>query len=411
MITALRGMKDVYFEDAKKFEKFLSTAVKIAKNYGFTQIETPILEETGLFLRSVGESSDIVGKEMYRFTDKGDNDVCMRPEGTAGVVRAFIEKKLDRAGGEYRFYYFGPMYRYERPQKGRLRQFHQFGIESFGEASYLEDAAMIKMAATIFDELGIKYMLKLNSLGCEKCVPEYRQKLVQKLTSMRECLCEDCGRRIETNPMRVFDCKNEACQKALLPLPRITDALCDECNSDFDGVKSALEKVGIAYEIDKNLVRGLDYYTKTAFEFVSTEIGAQSSIAGGGRYDKLIESLEGKATPAVGFAIGIERILDLIILDDEQRDGIYFAPLCDEAVMRAFELSSTFRQNTVTYMGYSAKSPKNHLKAADKHNALWFAGIGEKELETDTVWLKNLSTKEELNIDIKTLQAKISEDI
>lgn len=411
MITALRGMKDVYFEDAKKFEKFLSIAVKIAKNYGFAQIETPILEETGLFLRSVGESSDIVGKEMYRFTDKGDNDVCMRPEGTAGVVRAFIEKKLDRAGGEYRFYYFGPMYRYERPQKGRLRQFHQFGIESFGEASYLEDAAMIKMAATIFDELGIKYTLKLNSLGCEKCVPEYRQELVQKLTNMRECLCEDCGRRIETNPMRVFDCKNEACQKALSPLPRITDALCDECNSDFDGVKSALEKVGIAYEIDKNLVRGLDYYTKTAFEFVSTEIGAQSSIAGGGRYDKLIESLEGKATPAVGFAIGIERVLDLIILDDEQRDGIYFAPLCDEAVMKAFELSSTFRQNTVTYMGYSAKSPKNHLKAADKHNALWFAGIGEKELETDTVWLKNLSTKEELNIDTNTLQAKISEDI
>lgn len=411
MITALRGMKDVYFEDAKKFEKFLSVAVKIAKNYGFTQIETPILEETRLFLRSVGESSDIVGKEMYRFTDKGGNDVCMRPEGTAGVVRAFIEKKLDRAGGKYRFYYFGPMYRYERPQKGRLRQFHQFGIESFGEASYLEDAAMIKMATTIFDELGIKYTLKLNSLGCEKCVPEYRQELVQKLKNIRESLCEDCGRRIETNPMRVFDCKNEACQKALSLLPRITDALCDECNSDFDGVKSALEKVGIAYEIDKNLVRGLDYYTKTAFEFVSTDIGAQSSVAGGGRYDKLIESLEGKATPAVGFAIGIERILDLIILDNEKRDGIYFAPLCDEAVMKAFGLSSTFRQNTVTYMGYSPKSPKNHLKEADKHNALWFAGIGEKELETDTVWLKNLSTKEELNVDTKTLQAKISEDI
>lgn len=410
MITALRGMKDVYFEDAKKFERFLSAAVKIAKNYGFTQIETPILEETGLFLRSVGESSDIVGKEMYRFTDKGDNDVCMRPEGTAGVVRAFIEKKLDRAGGEYRFYYFGPMYRYERPQKGRLRQFHQFGIESFGEANCLEDAAMIRMAATIFDELGIKYTLKLNSLGCEKCVPEYRDGLVRQLSQMREHLCEDCGRRIDTNPMRVFDCKNEACQKALSPLPRITDALCDECASDFEGVKSALEKVGIAYEIDKNLVRGLDYYTKTAFEFVSTEIGAQSSIAGGGRYDKLIESLDGKATPAVGFAIGIERILDLIPLDEEQRSGIYFAPLCDEAVMKAFEMSSIFRQNTVTYMGYSAKSPKNHLKAADKHNALWFAGLGEKELQTSTVWLKNLSTKEELNINIDTLHTKILED-
>lgn len=347
---------------------------------------------------------------MYRFTDKGENDVCMRPEGTAGVVRAFIEKKLDRAGGEYRFYYFGPMYRYERPQKGRLRQFHQFGIESFGEASYLEDAAMIKMAATIFDELGIKYELKLNSLGCEKCVPSYKQRLVEILTSMKTDLCEDCGRRIETNPMRVFDCKNESCQKALAPLPRITDALCDECQNDFEGVKSALNSVKIGYEIDKNLVRGLDYYTKTAFEFVSTQIGAQSSIAGGGRYDKLIEALDGKATPAVGFAIGAERILDLITPYEEQRCGIYFAPLCDEAVMKAFSLSSEFRQNTVTYMGYSAKSPKNHLKAADKHNALWFAGIGEKELESGTVWLKNLSTKEELNIDIDTLKAKISED-
>lgn len=410
MITALRGMKDIYFEDAKKFEKFLDTAVSTAKNYGFAQIETPILEETGLFLRSVGESSDIVGKEMYRFTDKGDNDVCMRPEGTAGVVRAFIEKKLDRAGGEYRFYYFGPMYRYERPQKGRLRQFHQFGIESFGEASYLEDAGVINMAATIFDKLGIKYTLKLNSLGCEKCVPHYKTGLVAKLNEMKSELCEDCGRRIETNPMRVFDCKNEACQKALSLLPRITDSLCDECKDDFEGVQNALRATGIGYEIDKNLVRGLDYYTKTAFEFVSTEIGAQSSIAGGGRYDKLIESLDGKATPAVGFAIGVERILDLITICEPARAGIYFAPLCEDAVSRAFAKAKDFRQNTVTYLGYSAKSPKNHLKAADKLNALWFAGLGERELETNTVWLKNLDTKEELNIGFDELKAKISEE-
>ncbi len=410
MITALRGMKDVYFEDAKKFEKFLNIAVRIAKNYGFSYIETPILEETGLFKRSVGESSDIVGKEMYRFTDKGGNDVCMRPEGTAGVVRAFIEKKLDRAGGEYRFYYFGPMYRYERPQKGRLRQFHQFGVESFGEAGYLEDASIISMAATIFDALGIKYKLKLNSLGCEKCIPKYKTELVDKLKAMKQELCEDCGRRIETNPMRVFDCKNEACHQLLAPLPRITDALCNECESDFEGVKTALESISITYEIDKNLVRGLDYYTKTAFEFVSTEIGAQSSIAGGGRYDKLVESLEGKATPAVGFAIGIERILDLIPLDECAREGVYFAPLCDEAVMKAFEMSSVFRQNTVTYLGYSAKSPKNHLKAADKYNVVWFVGIGEKEMQTKSVWLKNLKTKEETNISWEELKAKILED-
>jgi len=410
MISALRGMKDIHFEDAKKFENFLNIAIQIAKNHGFSPIETPILEETGLFKRSVGESSDIVGKEMYRFTDKGDNDVCMRPEGTAGVVRAFIEKKLDRAGGEYRFYYFGPMYRYERPQKGRLRQFHQFGIESFGESSCLEDAAMISMAASIFDAIGIRYTLKLNSLGCEKCVPQYRQQLKVALEAKKHLLCEDCQRRIETNPMRVFDCKNESCQKLLESEPRITDALCDECKSDFDGVKSALKRIGIGYEIDKNLVRGLDYYTKTAFEFVSTEIGAQSSIAGGGRYDKLVESLDGKTTPAVGFAIGIERILDLIPLGEMQRKGIYFAPLCDEAVLQAFEMSRDFRQNTVTYLGYSAKSPKNHLKAADKHNAVWFAGIGEQEMQTKSVWLKNLETKEESNVSWDKLTAKILED-
>lgn len=408
MITALRGMKDIYFEDGKKFEKFLSVAGKIAKNYGFSAIETPILEETKLFLRSVGESSDIVGKEMYRFVDKGENDVCMRPEGTAGVVRAFVERKLDRAGGEYRFFYTGQMYRYERPQKGRLRQFHQFGAEVFGESSYLEDVSLISMAAAIFDELGIKYDVKLNSLGCDKCVPSYKQNLVNELTAMKDGLCEDCQRRIQTNPMRVFDCKNESCQKLLAPLPRVTDSLCDECQSDFEGVKTSLNVLNIPYTIDKNLVRGLDYYTKTAFEFVSNDIGAQSSIAGGGRYDKLVESLDGRATPAVGFAIGIERISDLITLDEEARGGIYLAPLCDEAVLQCMQLSKKLRQNTVTYLGYDAKSPKNHLKAADKQSALWFAGFGENELNSGTVWLKNLETKEELSIPLNDLVAKIT---
>ncbi|MCI4399126.1 MAG: histidine--tRNA ligase [Campylobacteraceae bacterium] len=411
MITALRGMKDIHFEDAKKFEKFLDIAVDTAKKHGFSMIETPILEETGLFLRSVGESSDIVGKEMYRFTDKGENDVCMRPEGTAGVVRAFVEKKLDRTGGEYRFYYFGPMYRYERPQKGRLRQFHQFGIESFGESSYLEDASLINMAAMIFDRLGIKYSLKLNSLGCDKCVPTYKKELVERLTEISAELCEDCQRRINTNPMRVFDCKNESCQQKLFSLPRITDVLCEECESDFDGVKAALNKIGITYEVDKNLVRGLDYYTKTAFEFISTEIGAQSSIAGGGRYDKLVESLDGRATPAVGFAIGIERISDLITIDEEKRGGVYIAPLCEEAVLYAFDLSKRLRQESVTYLGYSAKSPKNHLKAADKQNALWFVGIGEKELQEGSVWLKNLETKEECSLSVAELKSKIQGNV
>lgn len=407
MITALRGMKDVYFEEAEKFDKLIKTAESAAKNCGFSPIETPVLEETALFLRSVGESSDIVGKEMYRFKDKGENDVCMRPEGTAGVVRAFIEKKLDKAGGEYKFFYFGQMYRYERPQKGRLRQFHQFGIESFGESSYLEDVAVIAMASQIFETLGIKYSLKLNSLGCDKCVPIYKASLVESLTAMSGELCEDCNRRIQTNPMRVFDCKSDSCQKALFALPRITDALCDECESDFSGVKGALESINIDFEIDKNLVRGLDYYTKTAFEFVSTEIGAQSSIAGGGRYDKLIESLGGRPTPAVGFAIGAERILDLITLDEAQRGGVYLAPLCKEAEKLTLQQCVEFRKYGVTYLGYKSDSPKKHLKAADKQNALWFVGVGDRELESGLVWLKNLDSKEEFSLEWQELKAKI----
>ena len=404
MINALRGMKDVFFEDGEKFEKFLDIATKTAKNYGFSQIETPILEETGLFLRSVGESSDIVGKEMYRFKDKGENDVCMRPEGTAGVVRAFVEKKLDKTGLNYKFYYHGTMYRYERPQKGRLRQFHQFGVESFGEQSPLEDGAMILMAAEIFTKLGIGFSLKLNSLGCKTCVPDYRQSLVEKLKTVESELCDDCKRRIETNPMRVFDCKNEQCQTILTEFPRITDALCDECKSDFETVKKALDCSNIGYEIDKNLVRGLDYYTKTAFEFVSNEIGAQSSIAGGGRYDALIESLDGRPTPAVGFAIGIERILDLITLDEKKRNGVFVAPLCEDGVFAAFKTAAALRQKTVTHLGYAPKSAKNYLKAADRQNTLWFVGIGEDEIKENKIWLKNLQTKEESKISFEELE-------
>jgi histidyl-tRNA synthetase len=386
MIKALRGMKDILDE---RFLKIFDTAREVAQNYDFSYIETPILEETALFKRSVGESSDIVNKEMYQFFDKGGNDVCLRPEGTAGVVRSFIEHKFDRQGTPKRFWYFGPMFRYERPQKGRFREFHQFGVESFGEDSVYEDINIIAMAADIFDKLGIKYTLKINSLGCNECMPKYKEKLVEFLNNHKNELCEDCQRRINQNPIRTLDCKNEKCQMILKDAPKITDNLCDSCKSDFEKLKKGLDNLGIKYEVDKHLVRGLDYYTKTTFEFISNEIGAQSAIAGGGRYDKLVEYLGGKPTPGVGFAIGVERILDLV-KNDDNRSGIYMGAMIEAAIPFIQKKAKELRKENKVFVETKPKSLKAHLKAADKGNFKKALIVGEDELKEGKFFEKEL---------------------
>jgi histidyl-tRNA synthetase len=403
MIRSLRGMNDILSPDNQRFEYFLNTATTIAKRYGFEYFEAPILEETALFKRSVGESSDIVGKEMYQFTDKGDNDVCMRPEGTAGVVRAFIQNKHDKQGGIHRFFYHGPMFRYERPQKGRLRQFHQFGVESFGVASVYEDASVIMMVADILKALGISFKLKLNSLGCPECMPPYRQNLVNFLESVEEHICEDCVRRKATNPIRVLDCKNGTCQEKYIEAPKLLENLCESCDSDFETLQKLLKQSGIDYEIDKHLVRGLDYYSKTAFEFVSDEIGAQSAIAGGGRYDRLVEFLDGKPTPAVGFAIGIERLLELIRMPEAEREGYYFGAMDEEAVATVMTAGQKKRQSDKVTIEYAPKSLKAHLKGADRVNARYCAVIGENEMKTASIWVKDLVKKEENVIELDKL--------
>ncbi|MBN2823977.1 MAG: histidine--tRNA ligase [Campylobacterales bacterium] len=402
MINALRGMKDIAFEEAQKFIYTIEIATNIAKKYGYSYIETPLLEETKLFKRSVGESSDIVGKEMYQFIDKGDNDVCLRPEGTAGVVRAYVQAKLDRRPRKDKFYYYGPMFRYEKPQKGRLREFHQFGCESFGEASVYEDFNIILMIRDIFDALGIKYTLKINSLGCVECMPSYRENLIGFLTPKEAELCEDCNRRIATNPIRVLDCKNDKCQIVLQDSPKLTHNLCKNCESDFQTLKKLLDSSNIEYEVDTNLVRGLDYYNKSAFEFVSNEIGAQSAIAGGGRYDKLVEFLDGKSVPAVGFALGIERILDLVNLPENKREGIYLGSMVETDIMDTlFAIASRKRFETKVEIEYEKKSLKAHLKGADKINARYCAVIGEDELAQGEIWLKDLETKEEIRVKLE----------
>ncbi len=395
MITALRGMKDILPPQNQKFEYFIKNTSKIVKKYGFEFIETPLLEETSLFKRSVGESSDIVGKEMYQFKDKGGNDVCLRPEGTAGVVRAFVEKKLDRIGGINRFFYYGPMFRYERPQKGRFRQFHQFGVESFGVESHYEDANIILMTKEILDFFGINYSLKLNSLGCEDCMTPYRKELITFLDTITDDLCPDCQRRKETNPIRVFDCKNEQCQALLNPAPRLNQNLCEKCDTHFNALRTILDKQNVKYEVDPNLVRGLDYYNQTAFEFISGDLGAQNAVAGGGRYDKLVSFLDGKETPAIGFAIGIERLLEMIEIPQEQRKGYYFGALCPQAIEIVFDAASKQRKTDIVTLSYEKKSLKAHLKAADKAGARYCAVIGEDELENQTIWIKDLQEKTE----------------
>ena len=401
MVKSLRGMNDILSEDYERFTYFINTATNVAQKYGFHFIETPLLEETALFKRSVGESSDIVGKEMYQFTDKGENDVCLRPEGTAGVVRAFVQKKLDKAGGIHRFFYHGSMFRYERPQKGRLRQFHQFGVESFGVDSVYEDATMIMMSADILKRCGIGYRLQLNSLGDSNCMPQYRESLVNFVTECKDEVCEDCVRRLDTNPIRVLDCKNAKCQTLYTNAPKLINSLCDACEDDFSKLKKILDDNEIKYEIDTNLVRGLDYYSKTAFEFVSDNIGSQSAIAGGGRYDRLVEFLDGKATPAVGFAMGRERLMELIVMPESQREGYYIGAMDEESIDLVISLAQKKRQTDKVTIDYKAKNFKNHIKGADKANAKYFVLIGSNEIESGTITIKNLEDKTQSTVSIK----------
>jgi len=403
MIQALRGMKDILPPDNARYEYILRTASAIAKRYGYTYVETPLLEETALFKRSVGESSDIVGKEMYQFIDKGGHDVCLRPEGTAGVVRMFIQNKLDKKGGLHRFFYHGPMFRYERPQKGRLRQFHQFGCESFGEASVYEDFTIIMMVKDIFDALGIGYEILVNSLGCPECMPRYREELVSYLQNIQENLCDDCRRRIATNPIRVLDCKNETCQRHLADAPLMSGHLCETCQSDFTTLTQLLTANRLPFRHDPKLVRGLDYYTRTAFEFVSSEIGAQSAIAGGGRYNRLVEFLGGKPTPAVGFALGIERIMELVKMPESAREGYYLGVMEPSALPAVLQAGHRLRQNHTVHTEYAKKSLKAHLKAADRLGARYCAVVGEEELSQNAIWVKDMETKEERRLALDAL--------
>lgn len=409
MINALRGMKDLLENDGKLYKFIIDTCEAVVKNYGYEFCETPKLEETALFKRSVGQSSDIVGKEMYQFIDKGGNDVCLRPEGTAGVVRAFIENKFDRAGGVRRYFYHGSMFRYERPQRGRLREFHQFGVECFGESSVYEDASVILMLNEILNRLKIKTTLKINSLGDSQCMPAYKEKLVKFVENNKENLCDDCLRRLDTNPIRILDCKSQSCQNILKDAPLITQNLNQICNDDFNKLQEILKANGVEFQIDPKLVRGLDYYCKTAFEFISDNIGSQSAVAGGGRYDKLCEFLGGKATFAVGWAMGVERIMEILRQKESQnkREGIYICALSPNLISQIYKTAQILRKNYKTEISYEAKSPNKHLNIADKKGFEIFLCLGDDEFSQGQIWYKNLQTKDEKRISIANLEGEI----
>ena len=409
MISALRGMKDVLPPQSGLYERIIKICEEVAKNYGYEFVLAPHLEQTALFRRSVGESSDIVGKEMYQFEDKGGNDVCLRPEGTAGVVRAFIEAKFDRAGGVRRYFYHGSMFRYERPQKGRLREFHQFGCECFNEPSVYEDASVILMINEIFSRLGIKTKLLINSLGDAASMGAYREKLVKFLDSHEGQICEDCKRRKLTNPIRVLDCKVESCQKIYENAPLIIGSLNDECAGEFKKLQEILSGNGVEFEIDPKLVRGLDYYCKTAFEFVSNEIGAQSAVAGGGRYDRLVEYLGGKASYGVGFAMGIERIMEILGGRESQsaRGGVYIGAMDSEGVDAVYKIAINLRKSFPVLVSYEPKKLQKHLNAADNANARICLCVGEDEIKSGKIWLKDLSEKAEKTLDLVDLETEL----
>ena len=408
MISALKGMKDLLSIEARLYERVIKACESVARNYGFEFIATPHLELSTLFKRSVGESSDIVGKEMYEFIDKGENSVCLRPEGTAGIVRAYIEHKFDKTQSVKRWFYHGSMFRYERPQKGRLREFHQFGVESFGVKSVFEDATLILMLTQILAKLDIKAKLKLNSLGCEKCLPEFRAKFLE-FVSAKSDFCEDCKRRKELNPIRMLDCKNEHCQGLLVGAPALKECLCAECQSDFESLQGLLSANGVEFELDDKLVRGLDYYSKTAFEFESDEIGAKAAVAGGGRYDKLISYLGGKEGFGVGFAIGVERLMAILAQKEQnqKRSGVYLCALDSAFITRLFTLANSLRQRHKVHLSFEAKKLAKHLNLADLSGAKIFLCMGENEAKENKLFYKDLESKEERQIEIKNLENEL----
>lgn len=406
---AIKGTKDVLPSEVYKNQYIEATCLTVAENFGYKEMRTPVFEHTELFQRGVGDTTDVVQKEMYTFDDKGGRSITLRPEGTAGAARSFLENGLSNEALPQKICYLTSCYRYEKPQAGRLREFHQFGIECFGATSPLADAEMIALAKQIFDELGVKDLhLELNSIGCPTCRAEYHKALKEYFASRVDELCDTCRDRLDRNPMRILDCKSPVCSEIAKDAPVVLDYLCDECKEHFEKTKSYLDAMNIEYIVNPQIVRGLDYYTKTVFEFVSDSIGAQGTVCGGGRYDGLIEELGGQHTPSLGFAMGLER-LQLVMeaqgceFPEPSRPDLFIVAMGDKATLKAVEIAKDMRDEgySVVY-DLNGRSLRAQMKYADKINAKYNVVIGDNEVDTKSAVLKDMATGEQSDISLET---------
>jgi histidyl-tRNA synthetase len=403
MIHLIRGFKDILPGEVELWQRIESAARDLFGSFNFREIRIPIMEKTELFARSIGEETDIVEKEMYTFADRKGDLLTLRPEATASIVRAYIQHKLYAEDPMRKYFLVGPMFRRERPQKGRYRQFYQIDVEAFGIAAPYIDVQMIFMLHTLFNRLGVgDTQAHLNSLGCPRCRPAYREALMALLDKAEDSLCEDCRRRKANNPLRVLDCKVPACQQAVADAPAIVDYLCPECREHFDTVTRSLEALKVPFVLNKRLVRGLDYYTRTAFEMQTGALGAQSAVAGGGRYDGLVEALGGPPTPAIGFAIGFDRLAEIVgRLQQQAPPGIalFIAALGPAAQEKAFGwLARLGEQGLSVEMDFADRSLKAQMKRADRQNAGHVLIMGDAELQNGAAQLRDMTTKEQREI-------------
>ena len=412
-ITAVKGFNDLLPAESGSWQFIEQTARKVFGRFGFSEIRVPIVEKTELFCRSIGDATDIVEKEMYTFTDKGGNSLTLRPEGTAGVMRALIEHKLYALDSINKLYYMGPMFRHERPQKGRYRQFHQIGAEVTGASDPLVDAQVLLMVSRLFHELGLtEPTLQINSLGCPACRPAYREALVSFLNQRQDALCEDCRRRMTTNPLRALDCKVPGCAEATQGAPAMLEHLCGDCDQHFGKVQTYLQAADVPYSLNPRMVRGLDYYTRTTFELVTGLLGSQSAVAAGGRYDGLVEQLGGPAVPGIGFALGVERVA--LLLGDrsfDQAPDLFIAVMGDAARTAGFKLMARLqdlglRVETDT----EGKSLKSQMRRADKLQSRHCIVLGDTELESSTITLKTMAdgTQRQLCLSAEEIAAVIT---
>ena len=406
---AIKGTKDVLPKDVHKNQYIEATALDIASKFGYKEIRTPVFEHTELFQRGVGDTTDVVQKEMYTFDDKGGRSITLRPEGTAGAVRSYLENGLCNEALPQKVCYLISCYRYEKPQAGRLREFHQFGVECFGSASPLADAEIIALAKSLFDTLGVKDLsLEINSIGCPTCRAEYHKALKKYFSSRKDELCDTCKSRLDRNPMRILDCKSPICHEIAEGAPVVIDYLCDECKEHFENVQKYLKAQNIEYTINPQIVRGLDYYTKTVFEFVSNSIGAQGTVCGGGRYDGLVEELGGQHTPSLGFAMGIERLMLLMEAQgcefpEAEKPELFIVALGEKATLKAVEIAKDMREEGFSaLLDLNQRSVRAQMKYADKLGAKFNVVIGDNEVEAKTAKLKNMQTGEETGINLDT---------